>query len=186
MKSTLIAGGMLAFALSGPAFAASTAMSAPPANAVSVSMYYKATVYDPKENTIGEVDDVLLDKSGKVTGLVIGVGGFLGIGEKDVIVPFDAIKVMHRDHTASTTRTAAPPAPAATANPPAANAPGTAAPAGTAMNNNANNTAATHTATTAKRDNSDSWLAIDETKDTLKAAPGFSYDRTTMTWKPAK
>lgn len=35
---------------------------------------------------------MLVDKSGKVTGLVIGVGGFLGAGEKDVIVPFTAVK----------------------------------------------------------------------------------------------
>lgn len=183
MKSTLIAGGMLAFALSTSAFAASTAMSTPPANAVSVSMYYKATVYDPKENTIGEVDDVLLDKSGKIAGLVIGVGGFLGIGEKDVIVPFEAVKVMHKDATATVRKDMPAPAANPPANPPAANNAGANAPNSTAMNTG---TTATHTAAAAKRDNSDSWLAIDETKDTLKAAPGFSYDRTTMTWKPAK
>ncbi len=45
-----------------------------------------------QQSKIGDVDDVLLDKSGKVTGLVAGVGGFLGAGEKDVIVPFTAVK----------------------------------------------------------------------------------------------
>nr|WP_246668121.1 PRC-barrel domain-containing protein [Bradyrhizobium elkanii] len=45
-----------------------------------------------KESKIGTIDDVLVDKSAKVTGLVVGVGGFLGAGEKDVIVPFTAVK----------------------------------------------------------------------------------------------
>jgi hypothetical protein len=44
------------------------------------------------------VDDVLVDKSGKVTGLVIGVGGFLGAGEKDVLVPFDAVHNKMKDN----------------------------------------------------------------------------------------
>ena len=43
-------------------------------------MYYKATVYDPKENKIGEIDDVILDKSGKVAALVVGVGPVVAYG----------------------------------------------------------------------------------------------------------
>lgn len=168
MKSSLFAGGLLAIAVSTSAFAATT-MTAPPADGVSVAMYYKATVYDPKENKIGEIDDVILDKSGKVAALVVGVGGFLGIGEKDVIVPFEAVKVMHRDgaHKNMTTTTT-------TANPPAANPPATTQTTTTTVNRNATMT------------NSDAWLAMDETKETLKAAPGFSYDRSSMTWKAAK
>ena len=50
------------------------------------------------DNKIGEIMDVLIDKSGKVTGLIIGVGGFLGMGEKDVAVPFDAVKVTSKDN----------------------------------------------------------------------------------------
>jgi hypothetical protein len=34
----------------------------------------------------------LIDKSGKITALMIGVGGFLGMGEKDVALPFSAVK----------------------------------------------------------------------------------------------
>lgn len=173
MKSSLLAGGMFAIALSTSAFAATT-MSAAPADGVSVAMYYKATVYDPKENKIGEIDDVILDKSGKVTAFVVGVGGFLGIGEKDVIVPFDAVKVMHRDTTASTRTTTT--AKDTAANPPAANPPATTTTTTTTNANTRNTNMA----------NSNAWLAMDETKDSLKAAPGFSYDRTSMTWKPAK
>ena len=47
---------------------------------------YKQAVYGPKESKIGDVDDVVVDKLSNFTGLVIGVGGFPGAGEKDVIV----------------------------------------------------------------------------------------------------
>lgn len=68
----------------------------PPTESWTVSNYYKQSVYDPKESKIGDIGDVLVDKAGKVTGLVVGVGGFLGAGEKDVIVPFTAIKPPRR------------------------------------------------------------------------------------------
>ncbi|MBO0904852.1 PRC-barrel domain-containing protein [Jiella sonneratiae] len=45
---------------------------------------------------IGGIDDLVVASSGKVDAAVIGVGGFLGIGEKDVAVPFDQLK-MSRD-----------------------------------------------------------------------------------------
>jgi PRC-barrel domain len=43
------------------------------------------------KNKIGEIMDVLVDKSGKIAALIVGVGGFLGAGEKDVAVPFEAV-----------------------------------------------------------------------------------------------
>src|SRR5215211_7723359 len=42
------------------------------------------TVYGPNNERIGEINEVLVDRNGKVDAVVIGVGGFLGIGEKDV------------------------------------------------------------------------------------------------------
>ena len=79
------------------AYAATTTMSAAPGESWTVTNYYKQSVYDPKEAKIGDVDDVLVDKAGKVTGLVVGVGGFLGAGEKDVIVPFTAVKTVKKN-----------------------------------------------------------------------------------------
>jgi PRC-barrel domain protein len=55
-----------------------------------VAHIYKQNVYDPADNKIGEIMDVLVDRDGKVTALVVGVGGFLGMGEKDVAVPFNS------------------------------------------------------------------------------------------------
>jgi sporulation protein YlmC with PRC-barrel domain len=100
-----------------------------PADALTVTDWYKQDVYDPNNNKIGEVMDVLLDKSGKVTSLIIGVGGFLGVGEKDVAVPFDAVRATTKNNKKVT-------------------------------------------------------LVMNTTKDDLKSAPGFKYDRDTTTWVP--
>lgn len=42
---------------------------------------------------VGEVEDVVFAPDGSISGLVVGVGGFWGIGEKDVFVPADELKV---------------------------------------------------------------------------------------------
>jgi sporulation protein YlmC with PRC-barrel domain len=41
--------------------------------------------------TIGDVNDVLFDKAGRISTAVIGVGGFLGMGEKNVAIPFSSL-----------------------------------------------------------------------------------------------
>jgi sporulation protein YlmC with PRC-barrel domain len=43
---------------------------------------------------IGSVDDILIDRNGSIKALVIGVGGFLGIGAKDVAIPFKQFQVV--------------------------------------------------------------------------------------------
>jgi putative membrane protein len=68
-----------------------------PADAFSISTYYNEDVYDTKDNKIGDVNDILLDKDGRVSTVIIGVGGFLGVGEKDVAVPFNALKVAEKN-----------------------------------------------------------------------------------------
>jgi sporulation protein YlmC with PRC-barrel domain len=42
---------------------------------------------------IGDINDVLFDKSGRIANVVIGTGGFLGIGEKSVALPFSALSI---------------------------------------------------------------------------------------------
>ena len=59
--------------------------------------WYKQNVYDPSDNKVGDVKDVLLSQDGKVSALIISVGGFLGMGEKDVAVPFNAVKHTSKD-----------------------------------------------------------------------------------------
>jgi hypothetical protein len=84
---------------------------------------------DPNDSKIGEIMDVLVDRSGKATALIVGVGGFLGAGEKDVAVPFDAVHAT-------------------------------------------------------KKGNNDGYLVINSSKDALKNAKGFKYDRNAITWTP--
>src|SRR5438132_14356871 len=73
-------------------------MTSLPADAMTVTHWYKQNVYDPGDNKIGEIMDVLLDKGGKVDALIIGVGGFLGIGEKDVAISFNAVEFKTKDN----------------------------------------------------------------------------------------
>jgi sporulation protein YlmC with PRC-barrel domain len=57
------------------------------------------TVYDGVGNdakNIGDVNDVVIGPDGKVQSIVIGVGGFLGIGEKDVAVDYSTLKWAER------------------------------------------------------------------------------------------
>ena len=49
-------------------------------------------IYGSDNAKIGDVSEVLLDAGGNAQAVVIGVGGFLGIGEKNVAVPFSAIQ----------------------------------------------------------------------------------------------
>src|SRR5712672_1960650 len=52
---------------------------------------FKGTdVIGSDEKTIGGVNDLLFDKSGKILGVVVGVGGFLGIGQKNVAIDMSA------------------------------------------------------------------------------------------------
>ena len=69
-----------------------------PNNALTVTDWYKQDVYDPNNNKIGQISDVLVDKSGRISTLIIGVGGFLGAGEKDVAVPFEEVQATTKDN----------------------------------------------------------------------------------------
>src|SRR5262245_62173271 len=73
-------------------------MTSLPADSGTVTNYYKQNVYDPSDNKIGEIVDVLVDQEGRVNALIVGVGGFLGAGEKDVAVPFNSVKGKKKDN----------------------------------------------------------------------------------------
>ncbi len=53
------------------------------------------SVYNEKNESLGSINDLLMDKSGNVKAVVIGVGGFLGVGEHLVAVPLDKIKFVN-------------------------------------------------------------------------------------------
>jgi sporulation protein YlmC with PRC-barrel domain len=51
-------------------------------------------VYGSNNESIGDISDLLLDQQGQVVAAIVGVGGFLGIGQKDVAVPFQALEIV--------------------------------------------------------------------------------------------
>jgi hypothetical protein len=58
------------------------------------SKFKGTNVVGPNDESIGGVNDLLLDKSGKVVGVVVGVGGFLGIGQKNVAMDMSAFQIV--------------------------------------------------------------------------------------------
>ena len=59
---------------------------------------FKGTdVLGPDNAHIGNVNDMLFDKQGKILGLIVGVGGFLGIGEKNVAIEMNAFQIVPAD-----------------------------------------------------------------------------------------
>jgi hypothetical protein len=60
---------------------------------VLASKLRNASVYAPDESRVGDINDLIIKMDGKVDGVVVGVGGFLGIGEKNVALKLDRFKV---------------------------------------------------------------------------------------------
>src|SRR6202051_169064 len=53
------------------------------------------SVYNDNNESLGSINDLLMDKSGNIKAVVLGVGGFLGVGEHLVAVPLDKIKFVN-------------------------------------------------------------------------------------------
>lgn len=51
------------------------------------------SVVNADNESIGDVNDLVTDQDGKIIAIVIGAGGFLGIGEKDVAIRFEDVKL---------------------------------------------------------------------------------------------
>jgi sporulation protein YlmC with PRC-barrel domain len=58
---------------------------------IQASRLIGTTVVGQNNEAIGDINDVIVDRNGQAVAVVVGVGGFLGIGEKDVAVPFQAV-----------------------------------------------------------------------------------------------
>jgi len=68
-------------------------------------------VYGTDNAKVGDIREVLVDRGGTAEAVVIGVGGFLGIGEKDVAVPFKALEWVTEPTTTATSTLPSPAAP---------------------------------------------------------------------------
>jgi hypothetical protein len=150
-------------------------------------------VYNEQNEKIGDITEVLVDQQGQAEAVVIGVGGFLGIGQRDVAVPFNALRwqLDDRDTTvgATTRGTTTAPPPAAqrdTATAPPAQRPApaprsdAAAPAPrdtTAQAPAARDTRAAEPRSAEVRDAPRRAILPGATKDQLRNAPEFKYGR---------
>jgi sporulation protein YlmC with PRC-barrel domain len=126
-------------------------------------------VYNDANEKIGDINEVILDKSGKVENVILGVGGFLGMGEHYVAVAFDKLKWVNEPVRSTVSSSTAP------GGKPATNVDSNAR---TASDGTTRTTtgAATTTTTTVRNDN---WYpdhaVYNATKDQLKAMPQFKY-----------
>jgi sporulation protein YlmC with PRC-barrel domain len=115
-------------------------------------------VYNDSNESLGSINDLLADKSGNIKAVVIGVGGFLGVGEHLVAVAIDKVKFVD-DPIAYTSTSSAP------------------ATGGARPSTNTTTTGAATTAPAAVKKNP--WYPdhamLSATKDQLKAMPEFKY-----------
>src|SRR5580692_1938937 len=65
-------------------------------------------VYNEANEKIGDISEVILDRSGKVANVILGVSGFLGMGEHYVAVAFDKLKWVDQPVTSTTASTTGP------------------------------------------------------------------------------
>ena len=92
MKTTLAAVAALMIAVS-PAAAQTPTFLETQSNAEVLGTDFIGTPVDGKDGQVlGKIDNLVFDQNGRIELAVIGVGGYLGIGEKVVAVPFEAVK----------------------------------------------------------------------------------------------
>ena len=122
------------------------------------SKLIRLNVYNEANEKLGDINELILDKDGKVSAVVIGVGGFLGMGEHDIAVTMNKLKfVEDAVRTSSTTTTKE----TTTARDTTTGTTATTAPARTTASN-VNDWTPDH-------------AVMSATKDQLKALPQFKY-----------
>jgi sporulation protein YlmC with PRC-barrel domain len=113
-------------------------------------------VYNDNNESIGTINDLLMDKSGNIKVAVLSVGGFLGVGSHYVAIPYEKLKFV---------------------NEPVAYTGASNAPANRPASSTTTGTASTTTPATASKPNP--WYpdhaVFNATKDELTAMPEFKY-----------
>jgi hypothetical protein len=104
-------------------------------------------VYNNNNDKIGDIREVIVGKSGKADAVVIGVGGFLGIGQKDVAVAFTDLKWSDQPVAGKTAKTP----------------------------DNSNRSAASNPAASTKNRTYPDHAILNLSRDELKNAPDFKY-----------
>jgi sporulation protein YlmC with PRC-barrel domain len=119
-------------------------------------------VYNDSNESIGSINELLMDKNGNIKAVVIGVGGFLGMGTHLVAIPYEKVKFVS-EPIAYTGAASAP------------NAPGTRPPSSTTTGSTSTSTAPA----AAPESKPNPWYpdhaVFNATKDELKAMPEFKF-----------
>ncbi len=123
------------------------------------------SVYNDSNEKLGSINDLLMDKSGNIKAVVLGVGGFLGMGEHLVAVPLDKVKFSSEPVAyTGTASTSAPSGGGSMMKPPATTPP---------------TSTTTGSAGAGAATKSNPWYpdhaVFGATKDELKAMPEFKY-----------
>lgn len=71
-------------------------MTVKPADVMS-SKLVGTTVYNNKKETVGEVEDLVIENGKTLTGVVVSVGGFLGLGESYVVLDPSSLAISNKD-----------------------------------------------------------------------------------------
>lgn len=61
------------------------------AGQISAKQLLNESIKNAANETVGDINDISLGSDGKITAVIVGVGGFLGMGEKNVSLPFDQL-----------------------------------------------------------------------------------------------
>jgi len=119
-------------------------------------------VYNDTNEKLGSIDELITNKQGKIDKVVIGVGGFLGVGQHEVAVNFDQLKFSDQP-VPSTTASTAPPTPSTPPTP-----------------GSTSSTVGTSPSALPSRSTANEWYpdhaTLSATKDQLKAMAEFTYD----------
>lgn len=178
MRTTFLAAALLSTALAGTAYAQTAPQSSTPAAPAAKStttttssgdkMMLKDSwraskligldVHNEANEKLGEINELIVDKQGKINAVVIGVGGFLGMGEHDIAVTMDKLKFVETPmRTSSNTTT----------------------PARTEGSTTTGAATGTKATTTATANNTNDWTpnhaVMSGNKEQLKAMPQFKY-----------
>jgi hypothetical protein len=63
------------------------------AGSVSAKKLINKSVKNAANESVGDINDILIGSDGRVAAVIVGVGGFLGMGEKDVALPFGQLVI---------------------------------------------------------------------------------------------
>jgi sporulation protein YlmC with PRC-barrel domain len=120
-------------------------------------------VYNDSNEKLGSIDELIMNKQGKIDKVIIGVGGFLGVGQRDIAVNFDQLKFTDQPVPSTTASTSSP------------------APSSTSSSTTPSSTVGS--SSVSSRTTADEWYpdhaVMSATKDQLKSMPEFKYTEST-------